>query len=170
MLIYLIILVAKIVEVSIGITRIVLITRGEKKLGSIFGFFEVLIWIALVSTVLTDIQNDPIKVVVYAAGFALGNYIGAIVEEKLGIGTIRIEAIVKVEHGNELAKKIRDHGYAVTVLNGHGMNFARNVLIMNIKRKNYQKVVKMIKDFQNNVVITVNDIKPIYGGHGILKR
>ena len=73
-LIYLLMLVAKIVEISIGTTRIMLITRGERVLGSILGFFEVLIWVILVSTVLKDITSDPIKVIIYALGFALGNY------------------------------------------------------------------------------------------------
>ena len=53
-LIYFLILAAKIVEISIGTTRIVLITRGERGLGAILGFFEVLIWLVLVSTVLKD--------------------------------------------------------------------------------------------------------------------
>lgn len=169
-LLYFGILIAKIIEVSIGTTRIVLITRGERAIGACLGFFEVIIWVVLISTVLSNITDDPIKVVVYALGFAMGNYVGSIVETRLGIGNIRIEAIVMEEHGTELANEIRQKGYAVTVIDGKGMNFNRNVLLMNIKRKDYMKVVDMIKAVQDNVVITINDIKPIYGGHGILKR
>jgi len=169
-LIYFLILAAKIVEISIGTTRIVLITRGERGLGAILGFFEVLIWLVLVSTVLKDIANDPIKAVVYALGFALGNYLGSIFEEKLGIGNVRIEAIVKEVHGEELARSIRNEGYAVTVMEGKGMNYTRNVLIMNIPRKNHKKVVKMIREMQDNVVITVTDIKPAFGGYWMMKK
>ncbi|MEX1378333.1 MAG: DUF5698 domain-containing protein [Eubacteriales bacterium] len=169
-LIYLLILCAKVVEISIGVTRIVLITRGERLLGAILGFFEVLIWVMLVSTVLRDIINDPVKVVIYALGFAIGNYVGSMVEQKLGIGNVRIEAIVKEVHGQDLVKKIRAHGYAVTVIEGEGMNHSRNVLVMNIPRKNYMEVVNMIKNMQYNVVITVTDIKPVFGGYGMLRR
>lgn len=169
-LLYIGILLAKIVEVSIGTTRIVLITRGERGLGALLGFFEVMIWVILVSTVLSNITEDPIKVVVYAVGFALGNYVGSVVEQRLGIGTVRIEAILLEIHGEEVAQKIRDKGYAVTVIEGKGMNHNRKVLIMNIKRKDYQSVVKMIRSFQENVMITINDIKPVYGGYGVLKR
>ncbi len=168
--VYALMLLMKVVEVSIGTLRIVLITRGERVLGAFLGFLEVLIWIILVSTVLTDISSDPIKVVVYAAGFGLGNYVGSILEEKLGIGNVRVEAIVLEEHGEELATKIREKGYAVTILEGKGMNYDRNVLLMNIRRKDCQGVVGMIKSIQGNVVITMNDIKPVYGGYGILKR
>lgn len=168
--VYALMLLMKVVEVSIGTLRIVLITRGERVLGAFLGFLEVLIWIILVSTVLTDISSDPIKVVVYAAGFGLGNYVGSILEEKLSIGNVRVEAIVLEEHGEELAIRIREKGYAVTILEGKGMNYDRKVLLMNIRRKDCQGVVGMIKSIQGNVVITMNDIKPVYGGYGILKR
>ncbi len=169
-LLYLAILITKIIEVSIGVTRIVLITRGERALGAFLGFIEVIIWIVLVSTVLVNVTEDPIKVVVYAAGFALGNYVGSLLEQKLGIGNVRVEVIVKEDHGKQLADRIREKGYAVTVLTGKGMSFDRNVLLMNIRRKDYSSVVGMIKKLQENVVITVNDIKPVYGGYGTLKR
>lgn len=169
-LLYLFILVFKMIEVSMATTRIVLIARGERVIGACIGFFEVILWIILVSTVLVDVSDDPIKVVVYAAGFALGNYLGSVIEQKLAIGNIRVEAIVKEINGTELANRIREKGYAVTVLEGKGMNYNRNVLLMNIRRKDYKSVVTMIKEVQENVVITVNDIKPIYGGFGLLKK
>lgn len=170
MMIYVFILLAKIVEVSIGTIRIVLITRGEKLLGACIGFVEVIIWLILVSTVLTNVSEDPVKVVIYAVGFAVGNYVGSMLEEKLAIGNMRLEAIVSKEDGHTLVANIRDEGYAVTVIEGKGMTLEREVLLMNIKRKNYNHVVNMIKKFQENVVITVNDVKPVYGGHGTLKR
>lgn len=168
--IYLAILIVKIIEVSIATTRIVLITRGERLLGAVLGFFEVIIWIILVSTVLSNVTEDPFKVVVYAVGFAVGNYVGSMVEQKLAIGNIRVEAIVTEEQGALLADSIRKKGYAVTVIEGEGMQQTRNVLLMNIRRKDYQQVVALIRSIQEDVVITINDIRPVYGGYGMLKR
>lgn len=170
MLTYIFILVAKTIEVSMATTRIVLITRGERLFGAILGFFEVILWVVLVSTVLTNVTEDPIKVVVYALGFAIGNYVGSMFEQRLGIGNVRIEVIVMDHHGDELVEKIRSHGFGVTVIEAKGMQSNRQVLLMNIKRKNYGKVVDMIKEFQGNSVITINDIKPIYGGYGLIKK
>lgn len=170
MLMYLIILVVKIIEVTLATTRIVLITKGEKVKGALIGFFEVLIWVMLISTVLKDISDDPMKVFVYALGFALGNYFGSIFEEKLGVGTSRIEMIVKEEHGEELAQHIRANGYAVTIIKGEGMNFNRSILIAHVKRKRSNDFISMVRRYQENIVITVNEIKAVYGGHGILKK
>ncbi|MGB3368317.1 MAG: DUF5698 domain-containing protein [Acidaminobacteraceae bacterium] len=169
-LLYFAILFFKVIEVSIGTIRIVMITRGERVYGALLGFFEVIIWIGLVSTVLKDVTDDPIKVVIYAAGFAIGNYTGSIFEQKIGIGNVRVEAIVEDHEGDVLANTVRREGYAVTVMEGKGMSHNRKVLLMNIKRKDYEKVVNIIKSIQNNVVITMNDIRPVYGGHGILKK
>ena len=75
--------------------RIVLITKDERTKGAIIGFFEVILWVILVSTVLTNITADPTKVVVYALGFAVGNFVGSKFENYLAIGTTNIEAIVR---------------------------------------------------------------------------
>ena len=70
-LLYIIIFIAKIIEVTIGVLRMVLITKGERKLATVIAFFEIVIWLLVVSTVLVDITEDPFKVLAYAAGFAL---------------------------------------------------------------------------------------------------
>jgi len=169
-LLYIGILFAKMFEVTLATTRIVLITRGERLLGAFIGFFEVIIWMVLVSTVLANIMENPIKLIVYALGFSLGNYFGSVFEEKLGVGTVRIEAIVLEEHGVELASEIRSKGFAVTVIDGKGMNCERHILLLNVKRKRLKEVVTLLREHQNNIVITINDIKPVYGGFGLLKK
>lgn len=166
---YVAILLAKIVEVSLMTVRLVLITKGERKIGAIIGFFEVLIWLVLVSTVLTNITEDPIKAVVYALGFAMGNYFGSKLEERLGIGVSEIKAIVKEEHGPDVVNHLREQGYAVTVVEGQGKNLARHILFMYVQRKKVKEVVEQLTDFQQNAVITVSDTKPVYGGHLVRK-
>ena len=164
------ILLAKIFEVTLATTRIVLITKGERVKGAIIGFFEVIIWLILVSTVLSSLTESPIGIIIYALGFGLGNYAGSLVEEKIGLGTSRVELIVKEEDGDQLAEDIRAQGYAVTVLEGEGMNFKRKVLISHVKRKRIGEFTKLVRSKQDNVVITVSETKPIYGGFGIMKR
>lgn len=169
-MIYIVIVLAKIVEVSMATVRIVLITKGERKIGAFIGFFEVSLWLVLVSTVLTNIMADPLKIVAYALGFALGNYIGSMVEEKIGIGSAEVQAIVKSDHGPALASTLRDQGFAVTVMHGEGKSHSRDILLMYISRKKVRKCVELIKAAQENSVITVSDKKPIYGGFGMLRK
>lgn len=169
-LLYLVILVLKTIEVTMATLRIVLITKDERVKGAIIAFFEVILWVILVSTVLTNITEDPFKVVIYALGFAVGNYLGSRIENKLAIGTTNIEAIVLKEHGKKLSNDLRTNGLAVTTVDANGMNSRREILILHVQRKKVQETVKLIRSLQENVVITINDIKPVYGGYNLLRK
>ncbi len=169
-MIYALILFAKIIEVSLATVRTVLITKGERKIGAIIGFFEVMLWIYIASNVLTGIAADPLKAVFYALGFALGNYFGSILEEMIGIGLSEIVVIVKDDHGEELSEHLRDHDFAVTMVEGSGMSKSRHMLFLFTQRKRVKEAVTLIKAKQANAVITVSETKPIYGGYGLLKK
>lgn len=114
-------------------------------------------------------MDDPYKAIFYALGFAIGNYSGSLLEEKLGIGLSQVQIIVKADHGVSLAEKLREEGFAVTLVLGEGKNFERYILFMYVKRKRVNLLLDIVKDKQENAVITVMDTKPIYGGHGIRK-
>jgi len=165
-----VIFLAKIVEVSLQTVRVVLITKGERLIGAFIGFFEVVIWIMIVGNVITDITSDPFKAVAYALGFAVGNYVGSWLEEKIGIGMSEIQAIVLEKDGGALAEVLRDNGYAVTVVDGQGKNFPRNILFMYVRRKRVRAVVDLIRNQQANAVITVSEAKPMYGGFKMLRK
>lgn len=167
---YILILVFKTIEVSFATLRIVLITKDERLKGAIIGFFEVILWVILVSSVLTNITEDPIKIVVYSLGFAIGNYVGSMLENKLAIGNTNIEVIVKKEHGKQLSQLLRQMGLAVTAVDAYGMVDKREILYLRIPRKKVRETVKLIKSFQHNVVITISDIKPVHGGYRIIRK
>jgi uncharacterized protein YebE (UPF0316 family) len=169
-LLYLIIFFVKIIEVAMATVRIVMITKGEKIKGSIIGFFEVFIWVILTATVLVDITKDPFKIIVYALAFAFGNYFGSIFETRLGIGTVKIEAVIPKTKGKEISNALRDRGFGVTALDAYGRDERREILYMHVPRKKMEATVKLIKSFEGNMMITINETKPVYGGHGILRK
>lgn len=167
---YLVIVIAKIFEVSLATIRMVLITKGERKIGAIIAFFEVSIWLVLVSTVLDNIMQDPLKIVAYSFGFACGNYLGSLVEEKIGIGLSEMQVIVKEDKGHKLAGMLRDKGYAVTVMHGEGKNFPRSILLMYVPRKKIKSIANIVKSVEENAVVTISDKKSLYGGFGTLRK
>lgn len=166
---YLGIFLIKVLEVTLGTVRLVLITKGEKVKGAILGVIEVFIWLALVSTVLDNVTEDPIKAVLYALGFGVGNFLGSVLEEKLALGTSRIEIIVHKEDEMALTAALRAAGFGVTVIDGQGKDYARKILISIVKRKQVKEYVGIATTNQKNAVITVSESKPIYGGHGLRK-
>jgi len=169
MLVYILIFFAKIIEVSLTTVRTVLITRGEKLYGSIIGFFEMIIWIYVVSTVLIGISKEPIKILIYALGFSCGNYVGCILEDKLALGLLTINAIVSEKDGEKLAKMLRTENVGVTIVEAEGLKENKKLLILHVKRKRKRQIIQLIQNSDINAVVSLMDAKTIYGGYGIRK-
>lgn len=164
-ILYIIIFFAKIIEVTMSTLRMVYINKGEKLIGAILGFFEVLIWLIIVSSVLNNITEDPIKVIVYCFSFALGNYMGVTLESKLAVGLSTLNVVVNNLEGENLANILREHGFGVTIVEGKGKNDSRkDLLFIQLKRKRITEAVKIIQTSNTSAFITVNDIKSMKGG------
>lgn len=165
-LLYFVIFFAKIIEVSISTIRIVFINKGERVKGALLGFAEIIIWLVVVSSVLNNITEDPIKVLVYAAAFSLGNYVGITIESKIAVGLGSIQVVVGQDSGRVLADLLREQGYGVTIIEGKGKNEStKNLLFIQLKRRKIAKAVKLIRELNPEAYITVNDIKSILGGY-----
>lgn len=165
-LLYLIIFFAKIIEVSISTVRIVYINKGEKVKGAVLGFIEILIWLVVVSSVLNNITEDPIKVFIYAIAFSLGNFFGVTIESKIAVGLSSIQVVVGQEGGAILADILREQGYGVTIIEGKGKNESiKNLLFIQLKRKKIPEATRLIKEHNPEAFITVNEIKTMFGGY-----
>ncbi len=164
--IYFIIFFGKILEVTVSTLRMVLINRGERLKGSIFAFFDVLLWLIITGSVLTGYQEDPIRIIVFAVAFAVGNYLGSYFDEKLAFGLSSIEVIIEEPaKGRQLATLLRDEDFAVRVLRGSGRDGEREVLLMHVKRKNIKKVYSIIKKIDPKACVVVRDAKAVTGGY-----
>ncbi|NLY48019.1 MAG: DUF2179 domain-containing protein [Clostridiales bacterium] len=164
-ILYLIIFAAKTIEVSISTIRLVYVNKGERVKGAILGFAEVLIWVSVVSSVLHNITDDPMKIIAYAAGFSLGNYLGVSIESKIAVGLASITVVVNDTEGTALADILRNNGFGVTILEGKGKdNNKKNLLFIQLKRKKISAAIKLIKEADPSAYISVNDVKSIVGG------
>ena len=95
----LLIFVARICDVSMETIRVIYISKGIKYLAPIIAFFEIVIWLLAMEVVMNDLANIA-NFFAFAFGFAMGTYIGLVIEEKLSIGMV-ILRIVTTEESNE---------------------------------------------------------------------
>ena len=133
----LIIFIARILDVSISTLRIVYITRGKKNLAPILGFFEVLIWLLAISQIFKHLDNWACYFA-WAAGFATGNYIGMVIEQKLAIG-MQVIRIITSTNADNLINHLKAAQYALTLIDGQGSNGPVQIIFMLIKRKDFQR-------------------------------
>ena len=168
-LLYLMIVGAKAIEVSLSTVRMVLITKGEKKVGAIIAFFELILWIIIVNGVLDGVAEDPFKAVAYALGYSIGSYVGSTIEGKLAFGNTSMMCVIDGEDKCGLIDQLRENGIAVTVLDANGRDSEKKVLMIFVKRKRIGEVSEIIKKCEPNALITTSEIKPVSKIYGILK-
>ena len=169
-LLYIIIFIAKIIEVTIGVLRMVLITKGERKLATVIAFFEIVIWLLVVSTVLVDITEDPFKVLAYAAGFAFGQMFGSLLEDKIALGNIRVEIIADEDIGIKLANHLRENKFGVITIEASGMTHKKMIIFLYAARKQMKNILNLCNEVSKDLVITVDDIRPLAGGYYKIRK
>ena len=158
--IYVFIFVGKIIEVTIATLRIVLISRGERTVGSCVAIVEMTIWLVVTGTVLTGFQTDLWKVIVFVAAFAIGNFIGSWLEEKLALGLSQIQVIVHdKESEHDLMTALRKKGFGVTTMEVSGMDDTRFMLLVILKRKLVKGALMLIDETCPNALVTIGDVE-----------
>src|SRR5665647_214681 len=143
-IVYAAIFFGKIIEVTLDTIRMVLINRGRRVAGAVLGFVVVIIWIFIVSSVITDLSANLLKCFIYAVAYSLGNYFGVTIENKLAIGLCSLQVIVRETEGYKLSNVLRENGFGVTIIEGESANYKRLILIIHLKRKRIPEAVKLI--------------------------
>jgi len=159
----LIVFLARFVDVTLGTLRIIFLSRGRKILAPALGFVEVFIWITVVSQIVGGAHNFA-AYFAYAAGFAVGNYVGMLIEEKLAIGTLVIRIILP-KNGSSVIECLHEEGFGVTFVDGHGGSGGSVILIYTIvMRKELDQVVKIIEDTAPTAFFTVEELRSVRQG------
>lgn len=148
---------ARIVDVTIGTLRIVFVSKGMKIVAPIFGFFEVLIWIVVISQILGK-ANDWLCYVTYAGGYATGNYIGLKIEERLAMG-IYLVRVFTLNDGNELVKILNNNNFGATCLKGRGIEKEVDIVETVVGRKNMKLVESEIQQFDESAFFVIEDVR-----------
>jgi len=159
---------ARIIDVSIGTIRIILISRGYRYLAPLFGFFEVLIWIIAITQVMKGL-GSVWSYLAYASGFATGNYVGMLLEAYIAIGYQSIRIITN-EKVVSLPLMLRDQGFGATVLKGWGAKGEVTIVFTVVPRKKIGEVLDIVKMFEPDAFITIEDVKERFAGYFIRTR
>ena len=151
------IFIARVADVTLRTIRIIFISRGVKLLAPIVGFFEVLIWIVVISQVMQDVTN-VFNYIAYAGGFAAGTYIGMYIENRISIGTLSVRIISK-NSTVDLAKSLKKDGYRTTVIDAYGSRGPVKVVYIIVKRKKVPKLITTVKKIDSKALYSVEDVR-----------
>lgn len=153
----LLVICGRVVDVTLGTMRTISVVRGRKHLAVLLGFFEVLIWIFVVAKVVQGLNQSPLLALSYAAGFALGNYVGVTVDEWLGLGEQALLVISR--RGLDMAEALRDKGWRLTQIEAQGRDGKTLVLLVIAKRKRVEILKRQIEQIDPHCFYTVEDVR-----------
>ncbi|MDR2008893.1 MAG: DUF2179 domain-containing protein [Bacteroidales bacterium] len=153
---------ARICDVTLGTLRIILVSRGHKKVAPLLGFVEVFIWIVAISRIMENVNNWTYYLF-YAAGFATGNYIGMVIEEKIALGIVGLR-LVTAKPATELICELKEKNYGFTFMNANGAKGTVNVLYITIARKRLKSLIELVNKYNPGAFYTIEDIRFVNKG------
>jgi Uncharacterized protein conserved in bacteria len=147
----------RICDVTLGTLRIIFVSKGERYKAPIVGFFEVFIWVVIISQIFSH-ANGLISYLAYAAGYAAGNYVGILVENRIAFGYQLLRVFTK-EHCSDLIQDLNRKNIGVTVLMGEGAVSKVYILETVISRKFYAEVIDLVLKRDPNAFYIIEDVR-----------
>lgn len=152
---------ARILDVSLGTTRTILIVRNKTIFATIIAFLEVTIWFLVAREALnTEIQSIWIPIA-YAAGFSVGTLLGSNIAERVISGFVGVQ-VISMTMTNKDIKIIRDEGFAVTKMKLEDKN--KTMLLIQINKKKLKKLRTLLESIDSKAFVIVNDTKYLNNG------
>ncbi len=159
----LLIFFARIMDVSIGTLRLIFVSKGFKFYAPILGFFEVIIWLLAIGQIMQHLDN-VVCYIAYGLGFATGNFLGILLEERMSLGTVLIRVVPKADT-TSLINRLREKSFGASLVDIEGMTGKLKMIFAIVKRKDLKEVMGIIRDYHPQAFVTIEDVKTAQEGY-----
>lgn len=152
----------RVCDMALDTIRVLFVVRGKKALAWFLGFFQSLLFVVAISSVLTNL-NNPLTILGYAAGFGTGIVIGMLIEARLAVGHVHF-TIISTTRGAAIAELLRNSGFGVTEIPARGMEGTVAVLHCDVVRKDMRQLETVVLEADPQAFITAEDVRPVQRG------
>jgi len=161
------IVLARITDVSLDTVRMVSVIQGRRTFAATLGFFQAVVYICAVAKVLLN-MDQPAYAVAYGLGFAMGTYLGMVIEQRLAFGSQMV--LLLTSKGPELADVLSTGNYRVAEVKGHIREGDLTILGVEVPRREVQKLVRLASAVDQHCDFIVHDIRLAhFAGRGALE-
>lgn len=152
-----VIILARVGDVSLGTMRTVAVVSGHRGLAWLFGLAEMTIWVFVVSAVIAHIRSEPVYGLAFAVGAATGNFVGVTMQRWLPFG----QQVVRIftRRGPALFEDLRGRGLVVTEFAGNGRDGPVSMLFVQVPRARTRLVVRTARAIDPACFYTIDDIR-----------
>ncbi len=158
----LLIFLVRVIATSLDTLRVIFTLRSNKIWVWLLGFTNSVIFILTIAFVLADTRNI-LNVIAYAGGFATGNVIGMLVEEKLALGFSEVR-VISPQRGPAILEKLRQHNYAVTEIPARGKDGMVTVLTCSVLRREVREIERLVREADERAFITTENVVAVRRG------
>jgi uncharacterized protein YebE (UPF0316 family) len=155
----LLILCLRLVDVSLGTVRIILLSRRHRLRPALIGFVEVFTWLVAVTVVFSNLNDVP-RMLAYAAGFALGTYLGTLLESRLAVGNTMMRVVAPID-SPQAFEELRQAGFPVTVINADGRDGHVRLAFSIIPRRRRKEALSIVREVNPHAFVTLQDIETV---------
>ncbi len=152
---------ARITDVTIGTLRIIYVSKGMKLASASLGFFEVIIWLIAIGQIIQNLTNW-VNYVAYGLGFAIGNYVGIHLEERISIGYVVLRVITR-RTAVETIEYLESEGHKYTIIDADSDEGPVNIIYMPLRRKEVRGIIRNVKRNNPKAAFTVEDLRSVSG-------
>ncbi len=158
-----VIFLTRVLNMALDTIRMLTVVRGMRTITWILGVVQTITYLVALGSVMNDLDN-PIKILAFSFGFATGNVIGMMIEERLAFGFVNM-TIISTVRGQALAEKLRSRGHAVTEIPARGKDGSVAILETSVQRKFVPEVQAAVLECDPGAFITSRDIQRVSRGH-----
>ena len=106
---------ARILDVSIGTIRTLIMVKGKIYITTILAFLEVLIWFIVAKEALVTKVNSWYIPIAYSLGYATGTFLGSYICNNYIKNIISVQIVIK-KNKTKLINAIKKNGFAVSII------------------------------------------------------
>lgn len=160
---------ARIIDVTLGTIRTVLVVRGRRFTPAFIAFFEVLIWFLIAREALTTEVTSILIPICYAGGYATGTYIGGFISNNLVEGLIGVNVTTKTNGSKKMVEEIRKAGFGVSAidLKNPQDDEDKTMLIVQLNKSKLKTLTAIIRKNDPDAFVVINETK--YTQNGLIK-
>lgn len=147
---------ARICDVSLNTIRIIYVLGGRKMTATILGFIESLIWLLAISQIFENLSNW-ICYVAYPGGFAMGIYVGMVIEEKIAYGKVIIRIITSHDI-DDLKTYLQQNNFRFSVIHSFGSKGEENIVFTVIDREKLNSLISSLRSILPTAFYTVERV------------
>jgi len=143
--------------------RVIYISRGIKYLAPIIAFFEIVIWLLAMEVVMQDLANIA-NFLAFALGFAMGTYVGLVIEEKLSIGMVILRIVTTDESNEEIVAFMQSENYGITTLDATGSRGSVKMILSLVNRTDVPRITQHIQATNPHAFFSIEDVRYVNQG------